>query len=360
MSERATSIKGLPLTELSVTAVASFVDVYLDDDGNERAAFEMEVINEADWDKFNAPKSEARRCAMCGHSLKISCAVTHTPTGNGYWIGRDCAAKISQLQRFGDLIKNATVALAQRIACDKREADFIAEHPDVIGILTWSKRPAAPRISRDICEKLRRFGNISDKQIELLEKIRQQDIERRAKATGKATKGRQAIKGTVLKVTAQESEFGGSRWSKPPVYAHVILDLGNGVHLSGKLPEHMVLDERTLVRAEPHCKVGYEVDTHEIVKKGDTVQLTATVTPGKDELFGFWKRPAKFSIVALAPEPPKPVPVPAVQPAAPAINPGLMDEYLRLVQEADANGLLADEKVKHIKAGLEAFVLANK
>lgn len=307
---RVDRIKGLPLTELSITAVATFVDTYLDDDGNERASFEMEVINQADWDVFNAPKSQACRCSLCGHSLKIACAVTHKPTGNGYWIGRDCAAKINELQRFGAIIKGATVALAQRIACDKREADFISEHPDVIGILTWSKRPNAPRISRDICEKLRRFGSISDKQIALLEKIRQQDIDRRAKATGKATDGRQTIKGKVMKVTVEESEFGGSRWHKPPTYAKVIVDLGNGVRLMGKLPEHMDLDERTVVRAESFNKVGHQVETHTIIRKDDVIELSATVAQSqKDDLFGFWKRPTKFQIVELAPPPPAPVPV---------------------------------------------------
>lgn len=351
--ERSSSIKGLPLTELSITAVASFVDTYLDDEGIERAAFEMEVLNEADWAKFNAPKHEARRCALCGHALKISCAVTHRPTGNGYWIGRDCAKSIQSLATYGKLIEGATVALAQRLACDKRESDFLAAHPEAIGVITWSKRPNAPRISRDICEKLRRYGNISDAQIALLEKIRQQDIDRRAKATGTATVGRQTIKGTVLKVTVEESEFGGTRWSKPPTYAKVLVDLGNGVRLMGKLPEHMILDERTASRGESWNKAGHQVETFTIVKVGDKIEVTATVNPSeKDNLFGFWKRPTNFKITELAPAP---APAPVASPAPPQPKPDLLAEFMRLEKEALERGMSPSDKVPFVQNGLAAF-----
>jgi len=306
MTDKPLSIKGLPLTELSITAIATFVDVYEDENGNEKPVFEMEPINQADWDKFNAPKEDACRCALCGHRLKIACAVTHQPTGNGYWIGRDCTSSITSLQKFGPLIKDATVALAQRLACDKREADFVAKNPDVLGILTWSRRPAAPRICRDMIEKLRRYGSLSEKQVALMEKIRQQDIERRAKATGKAEAGRKLITGTVLKVTIEESEF-GSKWHTP-TYAKVLLDLGNGVRLLGKLPEYSTVTEQIKSRAPAYLNIGNQCNTHEIVKKGDTIELKATVTQSpKDDLFGFWKRPANFKILAMAPEPVAPV-----------------------------------------------------
>jgi len=308
--ERETRIKKLPLTELSITAVASITDIYEDEEtGKQLPVIEMEVLNEEDWNKFNAPKSEAHHCAICGHSLKISCAVTHKPTGNGYWIGRDCARKITELQKFGDIIKGATVALAQRLACDKREADFMAEHPDAIGIITWSKRPAAPRICRDICEKLRRFGSISEKQIALLEKIRQQYIDRRAKATGTATNGRQLVTGRVVKVVVEDKTVG--RWGKTMI-ANVILDLGNGVRLMGNLPEYTEVNELIMSRVPQYLQtLGYEVSNHEIVKVGDTVQFTATVQQSqRDDLFGFWKRPVKFQYITLAPPPPPPVSVP--------------------------------------------------
>jgi hypothetical protein len=295
-NERAHSIKGLPLGELSITAIASIIDVYEDPEtGNQIPEVEMEVINEKDWEVFSAPKSEARRCALCGHGLKIACAVTHKTTGNGYWIGRDCAKTVTALSGFDGIIKGATVALAQRIACEKREADFLAANPDAIGVIQWSKRPSAPRISRDIIEKLRRYGNISDKQLALLEKVRQQDIDRRAKATGTATAGRQTIHGVIRKVTVVNGERGERS------YAKILVDLGNGVRLWGNTPEYYVLDDVTISRAEEWQKIGHETWLLTILKVGDTIQFKATVEPKADDpLFGFWKRPADFKMLKLA------------------------------------------------------------
>lgn len=304
MNERAQNLMGLPLTDLSLTAVASITDIYEDEEtGRQLPVVEMEILNQADWDKFNAPKESACRCAMCGHKLKIACAVTHTPTGNGYYIGRDCANKVVALQRFDGMVKGATVALAQRIACDKREADFLAAHPDDIGILTWAKRPNAPRICKDMCEKLRRYGNLSEKQIALLEKIRQADIDRRAKATDKAKAGRQAIQGIVRKVTVEDSEFRNNA-----KITKLIVDLGTGVRLMGNAPEYIVLTEVTIGSVPDYMKnslkVGNETFTHEVLGVGDTVVFTATVKPSdKDDLFGFWKRPTGFVITAKAPKP---------------------------------------------------------
>jgi len=301
MTPRADSIKGLPLNELSITAVASITDVYEDEEtGRQLPVVEMEVLNEADWEKFNAPKEEANRCALCGHGLKIACAVTHRPTGNGYWIGRDCAKTVKALAGYSDIIKGATVALAQRIACDKREADFLAANPDAIGVIQWSKRPNAPRISRDICEKLRRYGNISEKQLALLEKVRQDDIDRRAKATGTAKAGRQVIRGIVRKIRLEERER--SRYSALTTYtAKVLVDLGNGVKLWGSCPERTVFDDVNISRGHDWQKPGHDAYVSDILKVGDTVEFKATVEPKEgDPLFGFWKRPANFRILKLA------------------------------------------------------------
>lgn len=300
------SLKGVTLTDLSITAIASVVGEYENPEtGSISAEVEMEVIDEAAWEKFDAPKSEAHRCALCGHKLKISCAVTHKTTGHGYWIGRDCASTIESLKRFGDVVKGATVALAQRIACDKREADFLAANPDAISIIAWAKLPRAPRIARDMLEKMRRFGSISDKQIALLEKIRYQDEQRRATATAKVTTGRQVIKGTVMKVTVSADDFTPNK-----MIAKVIVDCGNGTRLMGNLPEYMTVVPLIRSRVPEYLrKDGCEASTHEVIKKGDVIELTASVNPSKnDELFGFWKRPAKFSILVLAPPPPPPAP----------------------------------------------------
>lgn len=282
-------IKGLPLESLAVTAVATVVDFEESDNGNEIPIIEMDVLDAVLWEKFR-PVNQACRCAMCGHSLKIACAVTHTPTGDGYWIGRDCATSIPALQRAIPNIQNATVALAQRIACDRREAQWLERHPDALGVVQWSKRASAPRISQDICSKLRRFGEISDKQLDVLEMVRQQDIDRRTKATGKAKAGRQAFSGTILSLRSEYSTF-----QRGAMVTKALVDLGNGVRYFGNLPEQFVLTEESASRAKLGEKAGEFVPTHEFVRVGDRVEMKATIEPkAGDDLFGFWKRPASF------------------------------------------------------------------
>lgn len=263
------TFKGLPVQELCVAAVCIVVDV----DPDQGVITEMEVLNEAAWKTFK-PVNQPNRCGCCGHSLKYACGVVHLPTGNGYWVGRDCANKVERLRTFGDLIARSSVALAERIACNKREADFLTANPDFMGVFAWCKLPHAPRIAKDMIEKMRRFGNLSENQVRALEKIKTQDEERRSSATGTALTGRQKVHGTV----ASHKKVPGFNPNEEVI--KITVDLGNGVRAFGNAPS------------------SNQYGRPLIPRKGDQVEFTATFEPSKtDNLFGFWKRPAKFKIV---------------------------------------------------------------
>lgn len=289
------TIKGLPVNELTLVAITVVLGWNPDIDEGGAVELEMDVLNVELWNKFNA-KNKPNRCACCGHALKYACAVVHTPTGNGYWIGRDCARKIETLRHFDSTISQHTVALAERIACNKREADFLAANPDTMSIIAWCKLPRAPKIAKDMLEKMRRFGDLSVKQIETLERIRQQDAERRANATAKVITGRQTIRGIVLKADPRRNDVGSS-----PFTLKLLLDLGTGVRLYGNAPEYVDVPEQRGKKQPDYVQAGQNHWSWEVVEAGDTVEFTGTVEASQnDDLFGFWKRPAKFKIVARA------------------------------------------------------------
>jgi len=272
------SIKGLPVNELRLVAVCVVLGFNPDAGENGSVEAEMDVIDEPLWQTFKA-QNQPNRCGCCGHTLKYACAIVHAPTGTGYWVGRDCAAKVENLRRFDRMIAQHTVALAERLACNKREADFLTAHPEAMSIIGWCRLARAPKIAKDMLEKMRRFGELSEKQITTLESIREKDEARRASATGKALSGRHTVKGTVLSTKTIPG------FDPRKMVTKLTIDFGNGVRAFGNAPEYNAAGQVMFPR------------------KGDEVEFTATFEPSKnDELFGFWKRPAKFTITKHNPE----------------------------------------------------------
>jgi hypothetical protein len=268
----ATGFKALPLGELKVIAVAQILGFNPDVGENGMLEVEMEVMDGCEelWKKFQEIKFQAAvRCDCCGHALKHACAVTHLPTGQGYWVGRECAYKVTNLQRYLGLLQMKSVALAERLACDQREGEFLAKHADAAPLIARAKASGL-RLVKDMVEKLRRYGELSAKQLEFMAKAMDQDEQRRASATGTAPTGRQTLRGTILSAKEEPNRFAG-RYG-PETVTKLCVDLGNGVRVYGNKPDA--------------AEVG----------KGDQIEFTATFEPSqKDPLFGFWKRPSKMT-----------------------------------------------------------------
>jgi len=273
------TIKGLPLNELEVVGLLQCCGDYEDTEtGDTRPEYEMEFINKGLHEQASY-QGAANRCACCGHALKLACLCVHRPTLAGYYIGRDCAAKVQRLQAFGFQIKNASVALTERIACTKREADFLKAHPEAKDAYVYARDTNfAPAIAKDIVQKIRRFGEPTVNQLALLVKLVQEDIAKRAQATATCTAGRQIVKGRVLGL----KEKPGFGYKAAPI-TKMLVDTGTGVKLWGTVPERMV----------------------EEVTKGCVVEFSGTIEPSKDDpLFGFVKRPNNLRVVEKAPQNP--------------------------------------------------------
>jgi hypothetical protein len=279
----ADTVKGLPLGELKVVALACCIGEYTDNEGIEHAEWDMEVLPGCAelWAKFPDPPRRAIRCSCCGHALKHACALTHLETGNGYWIGRECAHKITSLQRYLGLLQQKSVAQAERLACDQRERDYLAAHPQAQGVIARAKASKI-KLVLDMLANLRRYGELSDKQLEVMARIMEEDARRRASATGTAPRGRQTVVGTVLSTKEVLNQFKHYS-SDPDTTTKMTVDLGNGVHVHGTRPGKTALN------------------------RGDEIRFSATFEPSQnDPLFGYFSRPSHLAVLKAAPAAPAP------------------------------------------------------
>jgi len=263
--------KSLPVDELEVVGM-----IYVAHQGGE-VVDDYEYYNKtlADTSAFGPFE---HRCECCGQRLKWACEVVHRPTHTGFHVGRACASKIESLNRYSGLISTMSVALAERAACAKREADFRAARPETNVALDWAK-VGPNKIAADMLAKLRRWGSLSDNQVSFLLNLHAEDTARRAAATGICPTGRVELVGKIVSIKdrPEEDRYGTVHHWK------MVLDLGNGVRVWGTCPE--------AIAPAPYGS------TDGRAKVGDTISLTATVEPKDgDPLFGFFARPAKATL----------------------------------------------------------------
>lgn len=280
-------MKALPLTDLEVVAVV----VRAGDTDEGTPDFELEVFNSQLRESAGMDArvfAEGSKCDCCGQRLKYACEVVHRPTNEGFFIGRACASKIQDLQRQLGRVENVSVALAERIACNKRERDFaVTASDEVQKALQWAKGSAGSRLAQEFVEKLRRFGLLSEAQIACLVKMHREYLAKLAiAATGvKCPSGRVELSGTIvsLKDNPQPAPYGGGtvhHWK-------MVVDLGQGVRVWGTCPEKLAPIEHG--------------DGAQRATVGAVVKLTATVTAlDKDPLFGYFSRPSKAQLLSVA------------------------------------------------------------
>lgn len=281
-------MKSLPLADLEVVGM---VYVFKTDDHVSGECditdCDFEVLNgalrdAATWQNFEG------KCDCCGKRLKYNCEVVHVPSKTGYYIGRQCASKIQCLQRFGYAIDNASVAVAERAKCSANERAFLVAFPGASVIIAWSRSPSAHKIAVDMLAKLRRWGNLSEAQVNFWFRLHAQHLEKieLAKTVSLPT-GRVTFQGKIvsLKDTPIPARYGGEIHSWK-----MVVDLGNGTKVWGTCPAALAPQEA--YRSGPSENAANEAAV------GKTVRLTATVTVSdRDPLFGFFSRPTNAALL---------------------------------------------------------------
>lgn len=253
------SLKSYAAADLKVVAYIMVCD---DIDGKH---IEYEVEDQKLWESGGNDHSceNADKCDCCGHWLKYSCILYSVSESKFFSVGRTCTGKITGLQRLvEDGMNNASVAMLERAACNKREREYLEANPTHASIIENAKVSTIPFI-RDLYAKLRRHGSLSIKQIDCMERIMKEDKERRENATGTVPVGRAEVEGTIVSFKDVIDPL-----TDKLVGTKMLVDLGNGVRVYGSKPSALP-------------------------KEYGQVKFKATFSPSpKDPLFGFFSRPA--------------------------------------------------------------------
>ena len=261
---------------LRLVAVTEFVDTQEDENGIERPVYQRHWLEE----KFNGTGIPAKNCVCCGARVKHSFVVADT-SDNLYLVGKTCAGNIRAAAYCNlDQIRLRLVAAALG---DHKERVVAAASPEVAAALSWA-RQGFSRFAADLREKARKYGNLSDAQLSAMVKAHAADAAKRAAATAAVVDGRHVIEGEILSV--REQQFPStSRWGSGVTTKNkVLVDVGGGVKLWGSAPGEFYCGEP-------------QTDSTVVPVVGQRVRFAATVEAGRDPLFGFFKRPAKWQVI---------------------------------------------------------------
>ena len=251
---------GLKKYAASDLLVVAYIVICDDIDGTHS---EYEVENQELWDAGGKYHPSANKCDCCGHWLKYSCILYSISEQKYFSVGRTCTGKIIGLQRLLDKgMKNATISILERIACNKREKEFLDKNPQYAQIIADAKESNIPFV-KELYGKLRRWGNLSEKQVFCIERTIREDKERRAAATNTVPVGKKEVIGKIISFKDKIDKYTGD-----VIGIGMLVDLGGGVRVYGTKPSS--LEKQT----------GIDIRFRATFKVSD-----------RDPLFGFFSNP---------------------------------------------------------------------
>lgn len=270
-------------------------DLYPDYPSPADTAYRLRVINEqiAQGHRFGGAHGHGY-CDHCGTRIRYASLMLHRPTGQMIWIGEQCLDNRFELatDEFQRLRKEAKLNRERM-----KKADKIAAVVDAHPLLAWLTYPSytnevASQFIFDLGDKFRRYGELSDRQIESVEtaivrqtarddKIaaRQAEDAKIAASGVRVPEGRQTITAEIVSIKEKDTDF-GITWK-------VLLRSADGWKVYATLPTNLsdwALDQ--------HREDWFDALLHR------TVTMTVTIKPSDDDpLFGFGSRPTKAKIV---------------------------------------------------------------
>lgn len=233
-----------------------------------------ELSKSVDWYHQGRIHGHVGKCGVCGARFRHGDLFKHEPTGDLVHMGHECAEKYEMVADRDDwtaqieALKKGRAARLESLRRQERYDYFCSFHD---GLATILEEPHP--IIIDMKERLRRWGNLSEKQVEFAFKIARQLREPKWQEKHVAApEGRIAFSGVIVSKKTIEGAY------------------GEAVKITIKVrsPEGSWLVWTTM----PASLSGVQV--------GDEVELTATLTKGKDEHFAFGKRPAKARVIRSA------------------------------------------------------------
>jgi len=268
-----------------------------------------------------ADHGRAGNCTACGTGFYDGEVWEHIPTGELAHFGMICAEKYNLLRdRSADQLalgrhkEAAAVEVTRKKNAEARIA-FFSAHPGLEADLKLDHR-----ILADLSEKLFRFLSLSPAQIALAAKIANEIRNPKpgeAKVAAPVTSDRVLIRGTVVSLKEVEAPAFGYR----PRYAETDTILKMVVRVQtpegswaawGTVPSALASERVTNAAGET---VGYVA-----IQKGDVVEFSAKLQPGREASFAFFSRPTKARFVSRVPDPKEVALAASVQPE-PAAGP---------------------------------------
>lgn len=232
-----------------------------------------------------APIQPGSSCDYCGTGIRYEYWL-RSADAREFKVGCDCVLKV------GSDTEKATARAWQRnhqreLAHARRKATYAARaERDRAELLSATPGLAEAletdhRIVKDISARLRQWGNLSPRQIELVFKLAREASEPKIeKPKADAPEGRQAITGTVISVKEKDTQFG---WTWKMV-VEVETEAGFW-RCYGTVPRSILDDS-----------------TEELVDgfmRGATVEFTAEFRRSDDPDFAFFSRPTQASRIAV-------------------------------------------------------------
>lgn len=251
------------------------------------------------WDSYNREVQEIQRyadanniilhgCDICGASLKNN-FVCSDATGKKFVVGCDCVEKLDdvdlvnkvQLEAYkhekklrqerkarNAALKAAETARLNKIRYAENEAAWVAANPELVEAYTFCMTNAAAWVgAKDIAEKVRVWGSISEKQVAVLvRQLEEFNAEKNRPEPTDCPTGKVEITGEIIATKWVENHFsyGGGTLKM------IVLD-DRGFKVFGTLPAKL-----------PNAR------------KGSRVQFVATVEAKSGEpTFGYFSRPTK-------------------------------------------------------------------
>lgn len=227
------------------------------------------------------------QCHHCGAHMRYYAILLHVPTNTTIAVGETCldnrfslaTSEFQSLRRQAALDRQAQrikTAATEAIAAIDNEAvrHALARETDLaaLGLTGWGLNTFS-----DIRRKLWNYGNLSDRQVALLVRLlgeiperQAREAERAAEVEVPAPSGRVTFSGVVVSRKWHDNDFGGA------MKMTVKVTTDAGIYLV------WVTEPRNI---DPEV--------------GDTVSLTATLSPSSDKPhFAFGKRPSKATVVS--------------------------------------------------------------
>lgn len=209
------------------------------------------------------------KCSVCGANFIYGEVWRHEPTGEHIHQGHICSEKYGMLMdrlELGRLKQAAATAIVKAQNSEARQS-FLSANPGLEAALKTDHY-----IVKDIAARFQSYCSLSPRQVELVFKLANEAANPKPEEPKvPAPTGRLRFKGEVVSVKDHESAYGVTMKMVVKVKAE------GGIWLAwGTVP----------------------ADINGEGLRGKTVELTGTLSQGRDPHFAFFKRPSHASVIA--------------------------------------------------------------